>query len=82
MFYLTKKFAHLFPKQHLTIFFLLFYDILNNDSVLFYDPSSSTIPDTSETIAEVPDTTVPNTSTAEKFDIIDQDIDGNVHVET
>ena len=81
MFYLTKKFAHLFPKQHLTIFFLLFYDILNNDclvlwSIIFY------IPDTSETIAEVPDTTVPNTSTAEKFDIIDQDIDGNVHVET
>ena len=42
MFYLKKKFAHLFPKQHLTIFFLLFYDILNNDSVLFYDLSSST----------------------------------------
>ena len=42
MFYLTKKFAHLFPKKHLTIFFLLFYDILNNDSVLFYDLSSST----------------------------------------
>ena len=53
-------------------------DIPNNDSVLFYDPSSSTIPDTSETIAEVPDFIVPNTSIAEKFDITDLDIDGNV----
>ena len=54
----------------------------NNDSVLFYDPSSSIIPDTSETIAEVPDSIVPNTTITEKFDIIDADNDGNVHVET
>ena len=46
--------------------------------LLFYDPSPSTIPDTSETIAEVPDSIVPNTSIAEKFDIIDRNIDGKM----
>ena len=45
-------------------------DIHNNDSVLPYDPSSSTISDASDTIAEVPDSIVPTTSIAEKCDII------------
>ena len=52
-------------------------DIHNNDSVLSYDPSSSTISDASDTIAEVPDSIVRTTSIAEKCDIIDLDIDGN-----
>ena len=56
-------------------------DIPNNDSVLFYYPSSSTVPDISETFAEVPDSIIPNNSIAEKFDITDRDIDGNFQAE-